>query len=68
MLESGRMAPGCGSDLSTPGTAAVEAHRLRRVNEELQALLRLEEAFQRRQAACLRDVDRIVKEIRAGRR
>jgi transcriptional regulator with XRE-family HTH domain len=101
LLESGTMAFGCGSDLSTPGAAAAEAHRLRRVNQELQALLRLEEAFQRRQAAFLRvrgkflphssgapaddcisefeaaedewravqrDVDRIVKEIRAGRR
>jgi transcriptional regulator with XRE-family HTH domain len=101
LLDSGRMALGCRSDLSTPSAAAAEAHRLRRVNEELQALLRLEEAFQRRQAAFLRlhgqflprsrgaltdqcisefeaaedewrtvqqDVDRIVKEIRAGRR
>jgi transcriptional regulator with XRE-family HTH domain len=101
VLESGRMGLGRGSESSTPGAAAAEARRLRRVNEELQALLRLEEAFQRRQAAFLRvhgqflpqssgaptdqcisefeaaehewrtvqqDVDRIVKEIRAGRR
>jgi len=93
LLESGRMALGC--------AAAAEARRLRGLTEELQALLRLEQAFQRRQAAFLRvhgqflphgsgapsdesisefeaaedewrtvqqDVDRIIKEICAGRR
>ena len=101
LLESGQMTLGRGPELGTPATAANEAARLRRQNEELRALLRQEEAFDRRQRAFFEvhqkflphgdgrpseesidefeaaekewrdsqaDVDRIVKEIRAGLR
>lgn len=101
LLEAGKMSVGMGPELGTPRTAAAEARRLRRKNEELRALLHQEEAFQRRQEAFFavhrqflpresgqpsedsiaefdaaeaewraaqREVDRIVKEIRAGLR
>lgn len=51
LLESGKMTSGFGPELGTSQSAATEAKRLRRQNEELQSLVRLEEAFQRRQAA-----------------
>ena len=52
-LESGMMTVNRGPQLGTAETAAAEAQRLRRKNEELHALVRLEEAFQRRQSAWL---------------
>jgi transcriptional regulator with XRE-family HTH domain len=51
MLESGQMTLGRGPRLGTPATAATEAARLRRQNEELRSILRQEKAFERRQRA-----------------
>lgn len=51
LLESGTMTLGHRPELSSASAAAAEARRLRRVDEELQAMVRLEEAFLRRQAA-----------------
>jgi transcriptional regulator with XRE-family HTH domain len=51
MFESGRMTIGYGPELGTPSAAAAEAYRLRQQNEELESLLRSEDAFQRYQEA-----------------
>lgn len=51
LFESGKMTVGFGPNLGTPESAAGEASRLRHQNEELEALLRSEEAFQRYQEA-----------------
>src|ERR1700687_3411654 len=53
LLELGKMTMGYGPELGNAEAAAIEARRLRRANEELQALVRWEGAFQRRQAAFL---------------
>lgn len=101
LLESGKMTVGSGPNLGTPETAASEARRLRHQNEELESLLRCEDAFQRYQEAIFalrdqmlphgtgvlsedslaemeaakaeyeaakREMDRIVNEIRTGKR
>jgi hypothetical protein len=51
MLESGEMTVGAGPGPGTREQSLAEAQRLRRQVEELQALLRQEEAFRRRQRA-----------------
>ena len=51
LLESGKMTVGSGSHLGNASAAAMQATRLRRKNEELQVLVRQEEAWQRRQEA-----------------
>jgi hypothetical protein len=51
MFESGQMTTGYGPNLGTPSAAATEARRLRQKNEELESLLRSEDAFQRYQEA-----------------
>ena len=53
LLESGRAAIGRGSSAGSVGAAVAEASRLRKKTDELQALLRQDEAFERRQKAFL---------------
>jgi hypothetical protein len=101
MFESGKMTLGFGAPMGSAIAAKAEAARLRSLNEELKALTRQEEAWERRQKAffvvhaqflphgngqpnmedidqlevaekelkdATTEVDRIVQEIRSGRR
>jgi hypothetical protein len=51
LFEAGKMTCGYGPEPAPPSSASQEIRRLRQQNEELQVLVRMEDAFQRRQTA-----------------
>jgi transcriptional regulator with XRE-family HTH domain len=53
LIEAGKMTVGRGPVIGDSSASMEEAHRLRRKNEEFEVMIRVEDAFQRRQSAFL---------------